>query len=151
MHVYFHKAFDTVIHTGIKIKLLQIEVGQKFYNIVKEMYKSSLSCIKIHNSITDFFSVQQGVRQGYNLSPNLFKIFINDLPKYFEDSIDSVNLNNHMIHCLMYADDLILLSSTPNGLQSKLDILDKYCNDWCLSINLSKIKIIIFNKAGKKF
>jgi hypothetical protein len=51
----------------------------------------------------------------------------------------------------MYADDLILLSSTPNGLQSKLDILDKYCNDWCLSVNLSKTKIIIFNKAGKKF
>ena len=56
-----------------------------------------------------------------------------------------------MIHCLMYADDLILLSTTPNGLQSKLDILDKYCNDWCLSVNLSKTKIMILNKAGKKF
>ena len=148
--VDFHKAFDTVIHTGIKIKLLQIEVGQKFYNIVKEMYRRSISCIKIHNQITDFFQIEQGVRQGDNLSPNLFKIFLNDLPKYMDGSIDSVTLNNHIIHCLMYADDLILLASSPNGLQSKLDILDKYCNDWCLNVNLSKTKVMVFNKPGKK-
>ena len=33
----FRKAFDTVIHTGIKIKLLQIGVVSKLYNIVKSM------------------------------------------------------------------------------------------------------------------
>ena len=33
----FRKAFDMVIHEGIIIKLLEIGVGTKFYNIIKSM------------------------------------------------------------------------------------------------------------------
>jgi len=57
--VDFQKAFDTVIHTGIKLKLLQIGVGSLFYNI-KNMYTYSKSCVKIDNCLTDFFPVQLG-------------------------------------------------------------------------------------------
>jgi hypothetical protein len=49
----------------------------------------------------------------------------------------------------MYADDIILLSTSAKGLQHKLDKLNDYCKDWCLNINTSKAKIIIFNKAGR--
>jgi hypothetical protein len=34
------EAFDTVIHAGIKIKLLDIGVGSWFYNIIKQIYES---------------------------------------------------------------------------------------------------------------
>jgi hypothetical protein len=49
----------------------------------------------------------------------------------------------------MYAYDIILLSKSAKGLQEKLDILNTYCKDWCLSVNTSKTKILIFNKAGR--
>ena len=58
----------------------------------------------------------------------------------------------------MYADDIILLSKSAKGLQEKLDILNTYCKDWCLTVyckdwcltvNTSKTKILIFNKAGR--
>ena len=49
----------------------------------------------------------------------------------------------------MYADDIVLLSTSPQGLQNKLDILKQYCNDWCLTVNTNKTKVLIFNKAGK--
>ena len=42
-----------------------------------------------------------------------------------------------------------MLSSTAEGLQAKLDILDSYCNDWCLTVNPTKTKILVFNKAGR--
>ena len=124
--VDFQKAFDTVIHTGINLKLLQIGVGSLFYNIIQNMYTYSKSCVKIDNCLTDFSPVQLGVKQGDNLSPNLFKIYINDLPDYLERAFDPITLNGRSIHCLMYADDIILLSSSANGLQKKLDILSKY-------------------------
>jgi hypothetical protein len=41
----------------------------------------------------------------------------------------------------MYADDIILLSSSANGLQEKIDILSKYCKDWCLNVNTLKEQI----------
>ena len=73
----FQKAFETVIHTGIKI--LRIGVGTNFYQvIIKCMYTSSKSCVLVNNRITNFFPVTLGVKQGDNLSPNLFKIFLND-------------------------------------------------------------------------
>lgn len=67
--VDFRKAFDTVIHTGIKIKLLKTGVGTKFYEIIKSMYASSKSCVRLDNNITDFFQIKMGVKQGDNLSP----------------------------------------------------------------------------------
>ena len=74
---------------------------------------------------------------------------MNDLPSYLSNTSDPVNGKD--VHCLMYADDIILLSKSAKGLQEKLDIhvLNIYCKDWCLTVNTSKTKILIFNKAGR--
>ena len=90
-----------------------------------------------------------GVRQGDNLSPNLFKIFINDLSSMLSNTPDTVPLNNLDIHCLLYADDVVLLSTSANGLQQKINTLEDFCQRWCLSVNVEKTKVLVFNKAGK--
>ena len=51
---------------------------------------------------------------------------------------------------VMYADDLVLLSTTSAGLQEKLNKLYKYCQDWCLDVNVRKTKILVFNKPGRR-
>lgn len=148
--VDLRKAFDTVIHTGLKLKLLDLGVGNKFYNVIKHMYTVSKSCIKNNNTThTRFFESKLGVKQGDNLSPNLFKIFINDLPKCLEQTADPILLNSRQVHCLMYADDIVLLSSSASGLQEKITSLEEFCQDWCLTVNLTKTKVLIFNKAGR--
>ena len=35
------------------------------------------------------------------------------------------------------------------GLQTKLNSLAKYCDEWCLQLNPSKTKVLVFNKAGR--
>ena len=49
----------------------------------------------------------------------------------------------------MYADDLILLSETKEGLQKLLDKMEIYCNKWKLDVNIKKTKIMIFNRGNK--
>jgi hypothetical protein len=55
------KASDTVIHTRIKIKLLENDIGHHFFNIIKNMYSQSKSCVKLKNTLTDFFGDYVGV------------------------------------------------------------------------------------------
>ena len=49
-----------------------------------------------------------------------------------------------------YADDLLLISSSAEGLQQSLNRLSKYCQEWLLNINPSKMKAIIFQKKSRK-
>jgi hypothetical protein len=58
----------------------------------------------------------------------------------------SYNINK--LDCLMYADDIVIFSISANGLQQKLKLLEKYCSDWCMKVNIKKTKVLIFNKAG---
>ena len=59
-----------------------------------------------------------------------------------------VIIGKETISCLMYADDLILLSETESGLQRCLDKLHSYIKIWKLKINIKKTKIVIFQKGG---
>ena len=49
----------------------------------------------------------------------------------------------------MHAADIILLSTSAPGLQEKIGILGKFCDDWCLTVNIKKAKIMVFNNAGR--
>ena len=49
----------------------------------------------------------------------------------------------------MYTDDIVIFSSSPEGLQQKLNSIEKYSDDWAMQVNFNKTKVIIFNKAGR--
>ena len=53
------------------------------------------------------------------------------------------------MNCLMYADDLLILCEAESGLTESLVRLSNYAETWKLKISGKKIKIIVFNKAGK--
>jgi hypothetical protein len=144
----FSAAFDTVWRNGLIYKLTQIGVGGNFLTIIKDMYSSVLFAIKCDGKVTDSFQTTVGVKQGCILSPLFFNIFLSDLPNIFDLSCDPVNINNLPISCLMYADDMIILSESSTGLQNALDKLHNYCSKWKLVVNIDKSNIMIFNKGG---
>lgn len=79
------------------------------------------------NKLSEQFNSKVGIRQGDNLKPNLFKVFINDLPDIFHPECDPVSLGNKNLNCLLYADDVILLSRSKLGLQNCLQELQEFC------------------------
>ena len=78
-----------------------------------------------------------------------FSLYINDLIDHFGPDCEPLELNRKPISCLLYADDIILLSESAKGLQKSLDILKTYCDKWNLKINIGKTKVIVFNKSGR--
>ena len=148
--VDFKRAFDSVLHAGLLYKLKNTGVGNKFYDIIKSMYCNTEICVKSDNFRSEFFRSTLGVRQGDNLSPNLFNLYINDLPNYFDKSCDPVFLNGGNFNCLMYADDVVLLSTSEHGLQNCVNKLSKFSKDWKMSINTKKTKVLVFTKSGRQ-
>ena len=66
----------------LRQKLLSSDINGKILAVVKDMYGKAKSCVKVGQQCSDYFYCGFGVRQGENLSPLLFAIFLNDLQKY---------------------------------------------------------------------
>lgn len=148
--VDFQKAFDSVWHEGLLFKLIESGIGGKSFDVIKSIYENNKLAVKIGDKHTDFFPQGRGVKQGCNLSPTLFNIYINELALLLEQSTaPGLTLTDTEIKCLFYADDLVILSPTREGLQQSLDILHQYCQTWALTVNMKKTKIMTFQKRSR--
>ena len=109
-----------------------------------------------------FFESNIGVRQGENISPFLFAVFLNDLESFLSSNpelqgVDCVtNAANNMIYMnlkifvLLYADDTVILAESSDDLQIGLDMYSSYCRicrQWKLEINYDKTKIMVFARG----
>ena len=112
------------------------------------MQKATM-CVKIGDQLSNFFTSDIGVHQGDILSPNLFNIYINNLVQEFDNLCEPVFLRDRALSCLLYAHDLVLLSTSEKGLQHAIDKVQSYCEKWNLKINVNKTHIMIFSKGGR--
>ena len=74
------------------------------------MYKGIKSCVLYNGEQSSFFSSFRGVRQGENLSPVLFALFLNDLESFLCDkSCNGVNFEFQYEDIPLYLKLLVLL------------------------------------------
>ena len=126
------------------------------------LYEQAKSCVKKGSDLSDFFSCNIGVRQGENLSPLLFAIYLNDFELYISRHYDGLSLFSSEVNkwlsdddvelflklfVLLYADDTIVLAESPEDLNKALQAVHEYCSLWKLTVNTSKTKIVIFSKG----
>ena len=154
----FKQAFDTVWRGGLWEKLLSNGITGKCFNYIRNMYKGIKSLVKLNNTSSDFFSSTIGLRQGENLSPFLFSLYINDMENYFVEnnvvglqsissSIEAELFLYLKLSVLFYADDTVILAESPDDLQYALDKFYVYCTKWKLKVNVDKTKILVFSKG----
>ena len=160
----YKKAFDTINRCALWGKVIANGINGKILKVVYNMYENAKSCVKQQSMISGLFSCNMGVRQGENLSPLLFAIFLNDFEasiseKYsglttFRDissilSTDDIEFFINM-YTLLYADDTLVFAESPSDMQLALDAVSAYCNVWGLSINKTKTKVVIFSRGKVK-
>ena len=147
----FSKAFDSIPRDILFQKLLSKGIKGKLFNLLKNIYVHDKSKIKIGNYLSETIAVNQGVRQGCILSPLLFNIFISDLPSKLDkpEHLPPNICEDKTLSCILWADDLVLLSKDEDGLRKMISKLAIYSKENGLQINVKKSKGMIFNKTGK--
>ena len=69
VHIGFHKAFDSVLHNKLLLKLWNISNVWKWF---KSYLSGRVKCVSINNCLSNCLPVLSGVRRGSILGPLLF-------------------------------------------------------------------------------
>ena len=161
----YRKAFDNIDRLKLWKKLVKYNIHGKLFNVVYNLYKHAKSCIKLNGSKSSYFNCMSGVRQGENLSPLLFSIFLSDLESFlsthyeglpkFKDSVYTLLKEEDTelflnLFVLLYADDTIILSENERQLQLAINGMNEYCKASGLQINASKSKVLVFSRGKIK-
>ena len=154
MFVDFKQAFDRVWRDGLWAKLYSFRINEKCLNVIKSIYENSKSRIVTAEGASAFFQCNIGVRQGDNLSPLLFTLFLNDLEHFLHQHTPGINVDYIdddisvflKLFILLYADDRVIFGENPEEQQS-LNAFQKYCEIWKLTANTEKTKVMIFSNG----
>ena len=140
--VDFAKAFDSVNRDCLWYKLQNIGINGKVYNIIKSLYWNIESGVRVDNRLTDWFSVYSGVRQGDNLAPTLFAIYVNDVTACINELNVGIPISEtDSISVLLYADDIVLMAQSAADLQKMITALHEWTIKWRLSVNTEKTQV----------
>ena len=144
-------AFDTVPRVKLFHCLLKdYSIGGKFLKILQKIYEKNPVYVKLSDGLLQPFNTTIGVKQGCVFSPILFNIFINKISDIFDESCAPLKVNNIDVNSLLWADDLLLVSETAQGLQNSINKMGNFYNSLGLKVNIKKTQIMIFNKSGRK-
>ena len=134
----YSKKYDRIDSTLLLHKLEQFSISGDFLKTLQALYADVKCSTRVNNTLTDWFNVSMGLKQGCILSPQLFNAFLNRLTQCINELHCGVKYGDNSIYMLLYADDIILIARDEHKLQRMLDTLDEYCKTWRLTINHNK-------------
>ena len=149
--VDYKKAFDVVDRDLMVTRLEDSGVNGKMLELIRGMYSGTSNLLRINGELTEEFPSKNSVLQGNNLSSTIFSLFINSLLKELKRDSHGIRINNgRNINCLAYADDIVIMAMTEEGLQSLLNVIWKWCRSWRMIVNCDKTKVVHFRKQARK-
>lgn len=131
------KAFDSVTHSTVSDTLTFKGIPSTIKDYIMYGYQHSYTRISGEDWISEPIHPTCGVKQGDPLSPIIFNMLIDRmfelLPK--EVGVDVAGVRHNAI---AFADDLVFVASTPEGLQLILNTAHDYLSKCGLHINTNK-------------
>lgn len=142
------KAFDSVRHETILDTITAIGCPRPFIEYIRCLYTGSETLLQ-YGSVNTKINVKRGVLQGDPISPLLFNavmdVAIKELPPEIGYKINGLNFN-----CIAYADDIILVATTKEGLQALIDALTGRLATFGLVTNRDKSSTLSLVPSGRE-
>ena len=107
------------------------------------LYEQVLGRVRCHGGLSEVIASTIGVKQGCPLSPTLFGLYIDEVANFIiRGGGGGIYISGTPMHIMSYADDIILVSESQEGLQSHLQALDDFCTQRGLTVNLGKLLLL---------
>ena len=125
-------------------RILKSGIPVWIVNVIVNWYSELYVAVRWNSTISHFFNVKAGVLQGVILSPALFILFINIFIVQLKESRYGCFININFMGCILYADDIILLSAPIDGLQKMLNVCSTVATEIHLTFNCNKSACLAF-------
>jgi hypothetical protein len=148
--VDFSKAFDTVHRDLLLERCRTLGIHGAFLDALVMLYDVTKMRVAVNGRIGREFQTFLGTKQGSELSPLLFGLFMDLLHELIIQQVPGAGptIGSMSIPDLMYADDVCLLSTDPAKAQQLLDCLSLFCTLFGMEVNLTKTCVVVFRKPG---
>ncbi|XP_049809026.1 uncharacterized protein LOC126252198 [Schistocerca nitens] len=115
IHLVFidiEKAYDSVPLSSLWKALISIGINPRIIKAIQNLYKNSISKIKIGKYLSHGFQVTKGLRQGCSISPTLYKIYTEVTLQNWKKKCHAMGIpiNDRTIYSLQIADDQLIIA-----------------------------------------
>lgn len=138
------KAFDRVWHNALIIKLIRLGIPNYLVRFVASFLYNRLFVTEVEGELSTQRVMRAGVPQGSPLSPTLFNLYTNDIPR------------SPRTQLYLFADDTAITSTAKSPrvvvsrLQNHIIQLEQWMAKWKIAVNPAKTQCIYFSKARTK-
>ena len=132
----FSKAFDTVPHKRLSMKMKAYGIKGKHLKWIEEFLTGRQQVVRVNGEISQSKPVISGIPQGSVLGPLLLILYINDLPDTVQSNI------------LLFADDTKIFNKVSSfedatKHQNDINVLNEWSDKWLLRFNTDKCHFLL--------
>nr|GEX11952.1 retrovirus-related Pol polyprotein LINE-1 [Tanacetum cinerariifolium] len=136
LHLAFldlEKAYDSVPRELIWKTLVDKGTSRRYIKVIKDMYDGARTRGRTPMGNTDVVPVEVGLHQGSAISPYLFALILDELSRGIQEDIP---------WCLIFADDIALVSESAEGLNNIFENLREALEDNGLRVSREKTEYL---------
>ncbi len=141
------KAFDRVHYAKLFRLLRDRDLCPTVCRYLALQYTCQMCCVKWMSTVSQNFTVSNGVKQGGVLSPYLFTLYMDRLLERLKLSGFGCHVGHVFSGAFAYADDLILLAPTRCSMKKMLELCEQFSADYDICFNPSKSKAVCFGSS----
>ena len=155
IHIVFldvTKAYDKAWLDAIMYVMNKEGLKSNLWNLVRKLNQNLTARIQTHHGLTRPIQIRDSIRQGGVLSVAQYALLMDEINKEIEINAKGITVPNteKKVGCLLWMDDVALISTEEKELQEMLNITNDISKRYHIEFGKAKSKVMTIGKNKKK-